>query len=218
MTILERLFGASKKQTTLDTVRQAAKASLSTFVSERLVRFPDKQRLFETGKTHLIIGHHCAEFALRQVIENPAGVFSPLLAAIHQSPFRNMQRFFVTVQLAIMYRDVVENPGNTKSWMYLLSEGACDMYSQPYSVFTNTHTQYLAKNKAAGSGDYPQLMARAMNCCMDGLYSDLGCGNQNVIGTMSIMMATFKVMDSLTADKRMATGFADLMLKKDWRT
>ncbi len=212
------MFGGSRPQTPLDTVRQAGKASLATFVSERLARFPDQRNLFETGRTHVILGHFCAEYALQRVTENPLNLFTPLLAAMQRSPFRNLQRFFVTVQLVLMYRDFVANPEGMKSWMYLLSEGACDMYSQPFSVFTNTHAHYIARNKEYGESDYPAMLARAMNCCMDGLYTDLACGEQNAFGTMNVMMATFEVMDSLTADKKIAPRVAELMLKNDWRT
>lgn len=216
MSFFDQLFRGARPQTPLDAVRQAAKASLATFVSERLVRFPGQQRFFETGRTHVILGHHCAEFALRRVTENPIGVFTPLLAAIQRSPFRNLQRFFVTIQLMLMYRDVVADPDGMKSWMYLLSEGACDTYSQPFSVFSNAHARYLASNEEHGAADYPAAFARAMNSCMDELYSDLMCGEHNAVGTMTVMMTTIEVMNSLTEDTKMATRLADAMLRTNW--
>ena len=144
MSFLGRLFGGSKPLTPLQAVRQAAKASLSTFVSERAHKFPGMQPFIEAGRDHLIVGHHCAEIALGEVLANRLGLSTPLIASLGDSPFRNSQRFFAAIQVIFAYHEYFGSPQTRENWLLMRTGGACDMYCQPYSVFFDTHARTLS--------------------------------------------------------------------------
>jgi hypothetical protein len=134
MGLFDLFRSAPKKQTAMDAVHSGVKAVLSTFVSERLSRYPDQKQAFESARAHLILGHRSCECTLQHLQEtsSQSDMFGPLLEALATSPFRNLQVFFCTQQLVMINLFLAKNADFSHGPAALMAEGACDMYSQPF--------------------------------------------------------------------------------------
>lgn len=130
MGFLDLFRGSSKAFGELNAVRAGVKASLSTFVSERLQRYPDGRQMFEEARAHLIIGHYACEQTLAAMVKN-TDMFGHILKGINSAPFRHLQLFFCMQQLQLVNLLWAEDADFSQGWPALMAEGACDMYSQP---------------------------------------------------------------------------------------
>lgn len=158
----------------LDSVRASAKAALSTFVSERLTQYPQNKAFFELGLARLVAGHMACEAALKLMAESPND-YRTLLDAISNSPYRAMQRMFCAFQHMELHSECLVDFQQRKSWLYLVGEGACDMYSQPFSTLGQLHACYMDKMRDAPTTKNSAMCARSMNCAIDLLCKDLQC-------------------------------------------
>ena len=162
-------------------VRDFVRTVLSTFIEERLQRFPDNSAMapfLQQGKAHLVISHDACEAFMRVAlkrVEDP--FFGALHAALPRSPLRSVQRYFCTLQLIHAYQRYVMNPSGLKSWFYLVSEGACDIYGQSYDLCVR-----LVNNACGGLGgepvaEGPMRAARFADHALRDLFAELQCGN-----------------------------------------
>lgn len=179
----------------LDSVRASAKAALSTFVSERLVRYPQNKAFFELGLARLVAGQMACEAALRLMVESPND-YRTLLDAVSISPYRGMQRMFCAFQHMALHSECLVDFEQRKSWLYLVGEGACDMYSQPFSTLGRLHACYVEKMRGTPTTEYSAMCARSMNCAIALLCEDLQCQPPHIVYVMGL----YKLLDSATAD------------------
>jgi hypothetical protein len=179
----------------LESVRASAKAALSTFVSERLVRYPQNKTFFELGLARLVAGQMACESALKLMVESPNN-YRTLLDAIGSSPYRGMQRMFCAFQHMALHSECLADFEQRKSWLYLVGEGACDMYSQPFSTLEQLHACYIEKTRGTPTTEYSAMCARSMNCAIDLLCKDLQCQSPHIVYVMGL----YKLIDSTTAD------------------
>ena len=179
----------------LDSVRASAKAALSTFVSERLVRYPQNKSFFELGLARLVAGQMACETALKLMLER-TNDYRTLLDALSISPYRGMQRMFCAFQHMALHSECLVDFEQRKSWLYLVGEGACDMYSQPFSTLEQHHVCYMKKLRGAPTTKYSELCARSMNCAIDLLCKDLQCQSPHIVYVMGL----YQLIESATAD------------------
>jgi hypothetical protein len=179
----------------LDSVRASAKAALSTFVSERLVRYPQNKSFFELGLARLVAGQMACETALKLILERTDD-YRTLLDALRISPYRGMQRMFCAFQHMALHSECLVDFEQRKSWLYLVGEGACDMYSQPFSTLEQLHACYMEKMSAAPTTQYSALCARSMNCTIDLLCNDLQCEPPHIFYVTPL----YNVIESATAN------------------
>jgi hypothetical protein len=179
----------------LESVRASAKAALSTFVSERLARYPQNESFFELGLARLVAGQMACETGLKFMVESPSD-YRSLLDAISSSPYRGMQRMFCAFQHMALHSECLVDFEQRKSWLYLVGEGACDMYSQPFSTLEQLHVCYMEKMRDTHTTQYSALCARSMNCAIDLLCNDLQCQPPHIVYVMSL----YNLIESATAD------------------
>ena len=179
----------------LDSVRASAKAALSTFVSERLVQYPQNKAIFELGLARLVAGQMACEAALKLMAERPKD-YRTLLDAISSSPYRGMQRMFCAFQHMALHSECLVDFEQRKSWLYLVGEGACDMYSQPFSTLGQHHACYMDKMRDAPTTQYSAMCARSMNCAIALLCRDLQCQPPHIACVMDL----YTLIDSGTDD------------------
>jgi hypothetical protein len=171
--------------TPLDSVRASAKAALSTFVSERLVRYPQNRGFFELGLARLVAGQMACESALKLITENPND-YRPLLDAICISPYRHMQRMFCGLQHMVLHAECAVDIDQRKGWLFLVGEGACDMYSQPFSTLEELHACHVQKMSDSPTKEYSAIRARSMNCAIDRLCHDLQCQPPHMLHKLTL--------------------------------
>ena len=169
----------------LESVRASAKAALSTFVSEKLVRYPQNKDFFELGLARLVAGQMACESALKLMIDSPND-FRSLLDAINISPCRGLQRMFCAFQHMALHSECLVDFEQRNSWLYLVGEGACDMYSQPFPILGQLHACYMEKMRRTPTTEYSAMCARSMNCAMELLCKDLQCQSPHIVHVMGL--------------------------------
>ncbi len=122
--------------TPMDSVRASAKAVLQTFIDERLERYPESEELFTQAVVNLVWRHKACEKVLEHMRETP-GLYAPILDSMATSPYRTIQRVFCAFHHVAIHVQCMNSMEKYRGWFYLLTEGACDIYSQPFSVFEN---------------------------------------------------------------------------------
>ena len=142
----------------LESVRASAKAALSTFVSEKLVRYPQNKDFFELGLARLVAGQMACESALKLMIDSPND-FRSLLDAINISPCLGLQRMFCAFQHMALHSECLMDFEQRNSWLYLVGEGACDMYSQPFPILGQLHACYMEKMRRTPTTEYSAMCA-----------------------------------------------------------
>ena len=200
--------------TPMDSVRSSVKAVLKTFVAERLERYPESELFFKRGLSRLVHGHRACEKALEYMEEDPQ-LFGELLASINASPYRNIQRMFCTLQHVAIHMQCLDEMEKLKGWFYLVGEGACDVYSQPFSVmedycadFKNNFEQETANKSSA-------IAARSIRIGMSGVCSALNCGPTHTIANLNlwtVLMSHMNISREFLDDERMT----QFILEKEW--
>lgn len=172
----------------LGPVRDFVRNVLGTFIEERVQRLPSNPAVLpflQHGKAHLAISHDTCE-AFMSLGQHKAE--DPLFGAVHavlpRSPLRNVQRFFCTLQLIHAYQRYLMDPPGLKSWFYLISEGACDIYGQSYDLCVR-----LIKDASGGLGGEPIAQGpawaiRFANHALQDLFAELQCGRPHEMASI----------------------------------
>jgi len=205
----------------LDAVRSFVKAILRTFVEERIRRCPNNPfmlNLFQQGKAHLAISHHTCEDFLEMVLPKQDVLFGPVCAAVLNSPCRNMQRFFCTLQLVHAYQWHLVDPNGLTSWLYLVAEGACDIYGQPFELFArlqNSEQDWLRRESTSEGG---MRALRFAHCAMIDLFRELQCGTPHINASIAVLQAFDEMYRGRTAelDGQGRINVGEILIASNW--
>lgn len=208
----------------LQPVREFVKLVLGTFIEERIQRFPNKPALvpfLHQGKAHLAISHDVCEVFLRlgqQKASDP--LFGEVYAALTRSPLRNTQRFFCALQLINAYETYLINPSGLKSWFYLISEGACDIYGQSYDLCVK-----LINESSGGLGDEPADKAplwavRFADRALRDVFAELQCGQPHINASLAALQVFAELYAGSTKslDRQGMIQVGDWLIANNWET
>jgi hypothetical protein len=208
----------------LGPVRNFVSTVLGTFVEERAQRFPDNPALLpflQQGKAHLAISHDTCEAFMRlgqNRAEDP--LFGAVHAALPRSPLRNVQRYFCTLQLIHAYQRYLMNPAGLKSWFYLVSEGACDIYGQSYDLCVR-----LINNASGGLGGEPMAEGpawaiRFANHALQDLFAELQCGRPHANASIASLQAFEEIYSGSTKslDRQGMVQVGEWLIANNWET
>ncbi len=208
----------NKEPTPLSAVRTAFKAVIATFVEERVRRFPDSEPMFRVAKGYLILGHHACEMAISDLFASGDTQIQrsvePYANALLASPFRNTQILFCLQQLQIANSVFTDNADFSAGWASLMAEGACDLYSQPWSIVPELMRRVAERPEA-------DRTMRFMNCANRMQQELIGYEDRGGYTLMTDMMLRDKVSRVFLElakvgknDKEQMVRVSDLLLAK----
>jgi hypothetical protein len=213
-----RRASPNKEPTPLSAVRTAFKAVAATFVEERVRRFPDSEPMFRLAKGYLVLGHHACEMAINDLFTTgdtqTQRSWEPYANALLASPFRNMQILFCLQQLQLANSLFADKADFSADWASLMAEGACDLYSQPWSIVQELMRRVAERPEA-------DRTKRFMNCANEMQQELIGYENRGgytFITDMMLRDTVFRIFVEMAKvgkdDKEQIVRLSDLLLAK----
>jgi hypothetical protein len=208
----------------LATVRDFVRNVLSTFVEERLQRFPANPAMvnfLQQGKAHLAIAHDTSETFMRLGLNrNEDPLFGAVHSALPRSPLRSVQRYFCTLQLIHAYQRYLMNPAGMKSWFYLVSEGACDIYGQSYDLCVRLINSASGGLGGESSAEAPAWALRFANHALLDLFAELQCGRPHANASLAALQVFEELYRGATEslDRQGMLNVGEWLISKNWET
>lgn len=178
-------------------MRDFARTVLETFIEERRQRFPARPDLlpfFRLGRAHLAIAHDQCEVFLRLLHSKDNGPFFGCIhSALHRSPVRYTQRFFCILQLIYAKCHFLRSSPQLQAWLFLISEGACDIYGQSYDLFLRLESEESEWQAHEPASNNDERSLRFTLCALMDLVREFNCD----LPHPEVIAVTVRVLDEL---------------------